>query len=79
MDWGVFEPKSRIWFEGRKIMDSGLEPALRGILSPQQSLAEAAALMAPSLASQGRAGFYVLLGLLAIGIAVGIVVVVKRA
>ena len=79
MDHGVFEPKSRIWFEGRKIMDSGLEPALRGLLSPQQSLTEAAALMAPSQASQGRVGFYVLLGILAIGLAVGIVVVVKRA
>jgi hypothetical protein len=79
MDHGVFEPKSRIWFEGRKIMDSGLEPALRGLMSPQQSLTEAAALMAPSQASQGRVGFYVLLGLLAIGLAVGIVVVVKRA
>jgi hypothetical protein len=35
--------------------------------------------MAPSQASQGRVGFYVLLGILAIGLAVGIVVVVKRA
>jgi ABC-type glycerol-3-phosphate transport system substrate-binding protein len=78
MEWGVFEPKSRVWFEGRKIMDSGLEPALRGILGPEQSLTQAAALMAPSLANQGRVGFYVVLALLAAGVLAGIVVVVRR-
>jgi multiple sugar transport system substrate-binding protein len=79
MNWGVFEPKSRVWFEGRKNLDAGLEPALRGILSPQKSLTEAAALMAPTSASLGKTGFFVLLGVLVIGVAVGAVVVVRRA
>jgi hypothetical protein len=79
MNWGVFEPKSREWFEGRKNLDAGLEPALRGILSPEKSLSEAARLMAPTNASQGKTGFFVLLGALAIGVAVGVVVVLKRS
>jgi len=79
MDWGVFEPKSRVWFEGRKNLEAGLEPALRGILSPEKSLSEAAALMAPTLASLGKAGFFVLVAVLAVGIAAGAVVVVRRA
>lgn len=60
MDYGVFEPKSRLWFEGRKIMESGLEPALRNILDPVDALNRAAALMSPSRIGQGRVAFYVL-------------------
>jgi multiple sugar transport system substrate-binding protein len=78
MNSAVFEPKSRAWFEGRKIMDSGLEPALRGNMSPRQSLTEAAALMAPTTAGMGKPGFFVLIAVLAIGAAFGLVVLVRR-
>lgn len=79
MNWGVFEPKSRAWFEGRKIMDSGLEPALRGMLSPGASLSEAAALMAPTRIGQGKTGFFVVIALLILVAAAGAVIVVKRS
>ncbi|MEO0108251.1 MAG: ABC transporter substrate-binding protein [candidate division WOR-3 bacterium] len=67
LDWGVFEPKSRVWFEGRKILDSGLEPALRGLLSPEEALRLAAAQMAPPALAQGRIGFFVLIGFMVLG------------
>jgi multiple sugar transport system substrate-binding protein len=78
MENGVFEPKSRIWFEGRKIMDGGLEPALRGILSPEKSLVAAAAMIGSSQVAQGRTGFYVLIVVLMLALGAGATMVVRK-
>jgi len=46
VEYGSFEPMDPVWFTGRRILsEEGLEPALRGYATPEQSLKRAAQLI----------------------------------
>lgn len=43
VEYGDFEPRDPVWFTGRRVLsEEGLEPALRGYATPEQSLRRAA-------------------------------------
>ncbi len=46
VDYAVTEPRRAVWFTGRRYLSTeGLEPALRGVLSPEQALRRAARIL----------------------------------
>ena len=46
VDYAVTEPRRAVWFTGRRYLSTeGLEPALRGVLSPAQALKRAARIL----------------------------------